>query len=735
MKLRYSFLPVIFLISISLAAQTQFIRKDSIPVFINSQQINYAWTGGMNYAQFSEIDLNQDGIMDLFVFDRTGNKITTFINTGTANQVAYVEAMQYVPMFPRMHDWVLLRDYNCDGKVDIFTSSASRVKVYRNVSTLANGLQFQLETQNILADLHPNSTDSTGAINVSWIDIPAIRDVDGDGDLDILNYGVNGYQVEYYKNLSEEQFGTCDSLKYTLETLCWGEFTESQLDATIALGTPCAAPPITQNNSSPSAQLHAGSCLECINVDNDNDVDLLVGDLTNPHIFLVRNGGTASYSIADSVDTNYPGYDTTMAVEIFGCGFHLDVDNDGKKDLLFSPNAMSTSENFQSAWYYHNTGTNTDVHSHFIQRNFLQDNMIDVGEAAYPTFFDYDGDGDEDLFIGTRGYYDPSGIPATKLACFKNTGNSSAPVYTLLMRDFAGIYGDSIYLAGMAPAFGDLDGDGDEDLLMGDVNGFLNYFRKDPGNDTNFVLAQAHYAGIDVGNFAAPQIVDVDRDGKNDLLIGEQSGNVNYYHNDGTAASPVFNLVTPLFGNVMVTQTGFTTGYSTPHLYDNNGQYILFVGSERGFLFRFDNIDGNLGGNFTLTDSLYVSQWEGGRIAPAIADLNNDSLFDVAIGNLSGGVSVFYGDNNVGMEEIFTDAEFNVFPNPASTQVMIVTKEIPLRKSVLVLSDISGKEIFRQEISSQQTVLPVENLANGIYCCTLQLPDGTCVSKKLVINK
>src|ERR1041385_5266969 len=222
------FLPAAFLFSISLAAQTQFIRKDSIPVFINSQQVNYAWTGGLNYAQFSEIDLNQDGLMDLFVFDRTGNKISTFINTGTPNQVSYVAALQYVPMFPRMHDWVLLRDYNCDGKVDIFTSSASKVKVYKNVSTLANGLQFQLETPNILADLHPNSTDSTGAINVSWIDIPAIRDVDGDGDLDILNYGVNGYQVEYYKNLSEEQFGTCDSLKYTLETLCWGEFTESR---------------------------------------------------------------------------------------------------------------------------------------------------------------------------------------------------------------------------------------------------------------------------------------------------------------------------------------------------------------------------------------------------------------------------------------------------------------------------------------------------------------------------
>src|SRR3546814_11196040 len=80
-------------------------------------------------------------------------------------------------------------------------------------------------------------------VNISWIDLPAIRDVDGDGDLDILNFGLNGIQVEYYKNRSQELFGSCDSLNYTLETLCWGEFTESQLNASLSLNTPCAAPP------------------------------------------------------------------------------------------------------------------------------------------------------------------------------------------------------------------------------------------------------------------------------------------------------------------------------------------------------------------------------------------------------------------------------------------------------------------------------------------------------------
>ncbi|HET6992116.1 MAG TPA: T9SS type A sorting domain-containing protein, partial [Bacteroidia bacterium] len=447
-------------------------------------------------------------------------------------------------------------------------------------------------------------------------------------------------------------------------------------------------------------------------------------------------GGTNTYALSDSVDTFYPGYDTAMAVQIFGCAFHLDVDNDGKRDLLFSPNALNTAENFKSVWYYHNTGSDNAVHSHYIQNNFLQDQMIEVGESAYPTFFDYDHDGDNDLFIGDKGYYDVNGIPLCMISLYENTGTNAAPVFTYRTRDFSGIYyTDSLIISGMAPTFGDLDGDLDEDMLVGDANGKLHYFQKNSANDSDFTLAQNNYQNIDVGSFATPQLVDVDRDGKIDLLIGEQAGNINYYHNDGTSAAPVFNLVTPLFGNVIVTQTGYTTGYSTPMLYDSAGTYILFVGSERGYLFRFDNIDGNLTGTFTLTDSMYVSPFEGGRIAPAICDLNNDGLFDVIIGNNAGGVALFYGDNTVSIEEFAPSTSFNLFPNPASGQVTVETDEVPDSKQFFTIYDLSGKEIMKEEIARQRTIVDTENLSNGIYICSMTDQKGYVVNKKLVISK
>ncbi|MDX5321096.1 MAG: VCBS repeat-containing protein, partial [Bacteroidota bacterium] len=100
--------------------------------------------GGFVAPQFSEIDLNNDGVKDLFVFDRSGNKVLTFINEGKAGQVSYVHAPKYEFAFPALRNWVLLRDYNCDGKEDIFSGSIQHgVTVYKNVS-LGDSLMFEL---------------------------------------------------------------------------------------------------------------------------------------------------------------------------------------------------------------------------------------------------------------------------------------------------------------------------------------------------------------------------------------------------------------------------------------------------------------------------------------------------------------------------------------------------------------------------------------------------------------
>ncbi len=725
-------------------AQIQFLRVDTVPVMINTQTLLFPWSGGINYGQFSDIDLNQDGTMDLFVFDRTGNKITTYINTGTPNQVDYKLAPQYVWDFPLLHDWVLMRDYNCDGKMDIFTAysgSSPGISVWKNISTLATGLQFQLVANPIKSNVTPNSTNSLQTLWVTNVDIPAIRDVDNDGDLDVLTYEGSGVHVEFHRNMSKENFGTCDSLKFRLQTSCWGDFAENTLNANLTLNDTCPAPPITNGNPnndySVQHNLHNGSCLECINVNNDNDQDILIGDISNQYMTYGKNGGDSAFAKMDSVDTRYPNYDSTLTMFIWNCAFHVDVDNDGKKDLIMCPNASNSSENHKSCWYYHNTGTNTNVKAQFVKDNFLQDEMIELGEGSFPRFFDYDADGDQDLFIGNYGYYNSSGTYPSKIALYKNIGTTNTPSFKLLTDDFINLYASTSNIVCPVPTFGDLDGDGDKDLIIGDATGKLHYYRKDPGPADNFVFVSNNYMGIDVGNYSTPQLVDVDRDGKLDLLIGEQSGNVNYYHNIGTTTVANFALTTPLFGNVIVNQTGFTTGYSVPYLWDNSGTYTLLVGSERGFLFRFDNIDGNLTGNFTLTDSLYVTSREGLRIAPWMGLLNNDTLPDLIIGNYSGGVSLFFGDLLNGVDQFgIPSSEFGIFPNPTSTNFTLTNSlhqtDLPATFTIL---NMAGQIVLQKEIISSTEQIDVSEFSAGIYICSLQGKSGVVSHRKLVISR
>ena len=98
-----------------LLAQGLYSPNINIPVTVNGSALQNPWVGGFNAPIFSQVDMNGDGIKDLFVFEKDGinNRITTYINDGTPGQVAYRFAPEYRSRFPKgLHDWVLLKDFN-----------------------------------------------------------------------------------------------------------------------------------------------------------------------------------------------------------------------------------------------------------------------------------------------------------------------------------------------------------------------------------------------------------------------------------------------------------------------------------------------------------------------------------------------------------------------------------------------------------------------------------------------
>ncbi len=659
-------------------AQWQFGRAHDIPVVEDGDTLLFPWAGGLNNAQISRLDVNRDGVRDLFVFDRTGNRILTFISVpGGQGPNAYRYTSAYNNAFPELQDWVKLRDYDGDGKKDIFASTNAGIEVYRNNSAQGK-LSFSLVTELLESDYQPaDSTNSKTNIFVSSTDIPAIDDIDRDGDLDVLTFSLtNSSIVEYHKNLSVERYGHNDSLDYQLRNKCWGFFREGQTTNDVTLRDSCSYnvpdPELIQNKKPVREEhrsrhsLHSGSTLLTFDMNGDGVRDLLLGDLGFNNMVGLTNGGEPESSLMTEKDTLFPSTTTPVDIEIFPAAFYADVDRDGTKDLIAAPNKTG-AQNIESTWFYKNEGSNSDPDLSLENRSLLQDEMIDVGAGAMPVLHDYNGNGRQDLFVGNWNAHGTDGKTDGRIAFYENVGTVNAPRFELVDADLGNFsasgMGEALY-----PAFGDLDGDGDADMLIGASNGKLHYYRNmaDQKDSIDPVLQKPNYpdqngAPIDVGEFAKPQLVDLDRDGTLDLVIGEKDGNVNYYENVGSPSSPEFKLRDDSLGDVDVTTPPFIEGHSVPVIFEDSGSYKLLSGSTGGYLRLYDNIEGNLNGTFNAVDTTFAGYSDGSHTAPALGDLNGDGKWDMLIGNSTGGLAWLKRGHETEIELHGNDGDLSVW--------------------------------------------------------------------------
>ena len=364
--------------------------------------------------------------------------------------------------------------------------------------------------------------------------------------------------------------------------------------------------------------------------------------------------------------------------------------------------------------------------------------MIELGEGAYPVLFDADADGKKDLIVGNLGYYTVN-TNKSKLAYYRNIGTNTSPSFSLITRDYQFLSSYNIF--SMAPTFGDLDGDGDKDLIVGATNGKVHFFENTAGAGNSAVFGNyvANYQNILGSNFVYPQLFDVDKNGTLDLLLGSTNGKLTYYKNVGSASSPTFSLVTGFFGGVDVKQYGWTTGYSMPFMYSDAGVTKLLVGSEIGNVYLYDNIDGNLTGTFNEVDTALFHVNEGPRCAPFFEDITNDGLRDLFVGNYAGGLAFFNSTNvnQVGVKELFTEENVKVFPNPASDKITIAIKDNSYQELAIRCYDVVGKVVFEKNTFNKLIDIDVSQFSKGVYFIQLQSKDTKqfkTVTKKVVVQ-
>ncbi|AWM40013.1 FG-GAP repeat protein [Gemmata obscuriglobus] len=283
-------------------------------------------------------------------------------------------------------------------------------------------------------------------------------------------------------------------------------------------------------------------------LDGDGDFDLCVGE-TNGAFFYFENTGTAgapTFVQRTGAANPFNGFDVgSYSSPAFG-----DLDGDGDLDLVSGTQPGTLL-------YYENTGTASAPT--FVQRTGGANpfNGLDVGNFSIPDLGDVDADGDLDMV---------SGDTVGKLHYFENTGTTSAPAFVERTGAANPLNGFDVGAAGSTPALGDVDADGDLDLISGESSGVQFYFRN-TGTTSSPAFAQQTGAnnpfnGFDVGSFSAPAFGDLNGDGALDLVSGNSFGSLNYYQSApglATSASSL-NLGTTTAGTAGMPQTFTVSG-------------------------------------------------------------------------------------------------------------------------------------------------------------------------------
>ncbi|HKK89342.1 MAG TPA: VCBS repeat-containing protein, partial [Saprospiraceae bacterium] len=524
------FITTCILIFIFVNLRSQDLRPEIVDMNMNGTNLKSHFFTGYDNMQFSNADLDGDGREDLVVFDRQSAVVSTFLWDENNNEWQF--AGEYRNIFPDdLRHWMLMRDYNKDGIADLFTSkyvAGSGIRVFKGVRQ--NGkLSFQpIQFYNAAEDrffeelYYRNQSGAFRNLVVLTADIPAIADVDFDGDMDVLAFQESGNKVYYVKNTAVEQGLSLDSLHFQLEDRCWAGFAEDFLSPDIYTAD---APGLCANQlkdpSHEKTPLHAFSTIAVYDVDGDEDVDVFIGDADLDKITFLNNEQTEDgLDWCNEQTLDFPENDVPIRMDAFLVPFFVNIDDDPETEMVLSSNQFNNSKNVIPMLTYDSEGGS------FVLRDndWFQLPQLDVGSKSHPALADVNQDGKLDLIVGNYLKYTLDSKPSLHL--FINTSSDGQLSFELQDEDWLELSEQNDLNIQLKPAFGDLDQDGDLDLLVGQVAGELLFFENAAGEGNPFDfnppidLFNAQGSNAEV----APQIVDLDGDGLNDVVVGNAFG-------------------------------------------------------------------------------------------------------------------------------------------------------------------------------------------------------------------
>ncbi|KPA12999.1 hypothetical protein MHK_006794, partial [Candidatus Magnetomorum sp. HK-1] len=637
-----------------------------------------------NDAEFSfDIDvgdIDQDGDLDIVVANESSyNKL--YLNNGTADPFNGISGTNITSDINNTGS-IKLRDMNGDSYLDVVCGNKDQInRIYLNNTTADpfNGVSG--------SDIIPEST------NTRDIDI---ADIDGDGDLDIIEGNALQPNYLYLNNGTSQPFDSITRTAITNDAhdtravVIKDVNSDGSFDLIAGnrnLGTDGDFNRIYLNSVSanPFDGVTGVAITDTVStfidlivadMNGDTHIDVIASNYNMPNVLYIHNGTADPFN---GVTGTYITSDVYNARRID----IADMDNDGDIDLV-------VGNKDQANRLYLNNGT-ADPFNGITGVNITDD----AHDTRVIAIADLDGDGDNDLVVGNYNYFN-------KL--YFNNGTSTP---------FVNIYGVSLthdWHNTRALLLEDIEGDGDIDILVGNL-GQLNKLYINNGTDDPFHGETSLNISLDADNTAALAVGDVDNDGDIDVIVGNYNQINKLYLNNG--------IYDPFYG--VSGQTIGNAGYKTVSLklvdIDGDGDLDLIEGNDTQYNKLY--LNNGTSAPFTGVTGLNFDSTQDKTLDIDTGDIDEDGDPDLVVLNENELNKYFL---TAGVNALITNTYYDTGNNVASsiklrptgtTHAMIglESNEVTNTSIDYFLSTDNSK--FYQVQPDQLITFP--NLGNGLY--------------------